>query len=249
MRRCEVENWGPLTCYKLARAKAARDGVQNMLWYTEQGKPYKQASVISREVKSLMVEGGIDRGFPAYSARHALITLLIKLGFTEVEANAFTGHSNNSHTALNHYFHLDVNLAGRRIVQEALKRVPDVAERIIEEDNKVQRVEEGEKPEMAQELGQAEVDAREIGLFEWGGAGSGSGGGGAGEGVRSGEGGRMGQARAEREVDMARMRRKVVEGLTAQASRGTVGQLGRKEREREPGSIGEVDPVFPSDWG
>jgi integrase len=124
IRKCEVENWCPLTCYKLARATAARDGVPNMLWYTEQGKPYKQASVISREVKSLMVEGRIDRSFPAYSARHALITLLIKLGFTEVEVNAFTGHSNNSHTALNHYFHLDGNWAGRRIVQEALRRAP-----------------------------------------------------------------------------------------------------------------------------
>jgi hypothetical protein len=59
-------------------------------------------------VKSLTVEGGIDRSFPAYSARHALITL-IRLGFTEVEVNAFTGHPNNSHTALNHYFHLDGN--------------------------------------------------------------------------------------------------------------------------------------------
>jgi hypothetical protein len=41
IRRCEVENWCPPTCYKLARARAARDGVPNMLWYTEQGKPYK----------------------------------------------------------------------------------------------------------------------------------------------------------------------------------------------------------------
>jgi hypothetical protein len=219
-----------------------------MLWYTEQGKPYKQASVISREVKSLMVEGGIDRSFPAYSARHALITLLIRLGFTEVEVNAFTGHSNNSHTALNHYFHLDGNWAGRRIVQEALRQAPEVTERIIEEDNKIQRVEEGEEPGAAQELGQVEADAMEIASFEWGGAGSENVGGEAGLGAGSVGGGGKGWAGGGRKVDMAGMRGKMMEGLAAGASQSLVGQLGRKERERDPGGIGEVDPVFPSDW-
>jgi hypothetical protein len=249
IRDCEVENWSPLFCYKLARARAAKDGVPNLLWYTEEGKPYKQASIISREVKNLMVEGGIDRKFPAYSSRHALITLLFKLGFSEVEVNAFTGHSNNSHTALNHYFHLDGNWAGKRIVQEALKHAPEVAERVIEEDNRIQRVEEGEEPELAQELGLAEADAKEIVSFEWERVEAGCAGGGTGvvSGVR--DGGGKGRARDEREVDTAGMRGKAMEGLTAGASRGLIGKRGREVGEREPGTIGEVDLVFPSDWG
>ena len=34
----------------------------------------------------------------------------------ETEVNAFTGHSNNSHTSLNYYCHLDRNWAGNTLV-------------------------------------------------------------------------------------------------------------------------------------
>jgi hypothetical protein len=147
IRSCKVANWCPLTCYRLLKEQSAARGALNTLWCTEQGKPYKQAAVISRELKGLLVEAGLDKSVPAYCARHALITFLLRLGFSEVEVNAHTGHSNNSHTALNHYFHLDGNWAGRRIVEEAVKGVPEKAERVIEEDNKVERVEEGEEVE------------------------------------------------------------------------------------------------------
>jgi integrase len=116
IRRCSVANWCPLTCYLLLREQARIRGVCNSLWCKEQGKLYAQPSVILWEAKAVVVKAGIDRRFPAYSARHALITFLLRPGFSEVEVNAYTGHSNNSHTALSHSFHLDGNRAGRRIV-------------------------------------------------------------------------------------------------------------------------------------
>jgi hypothetical protein len=88
------------------------------------------------------------------------------LGFSEVEVNAYTGHSNNSHTALNHFFHLDGNWAGR-IVEEALKGVPEKAKRVIQEDNKVQRVEEGEEVEDGAAEGAALVRGEELARFDW----------------------------------------------------------------------------------
>jgi outer membrane protease len=47
-----------------------------------------------------------------YSIRHAVITALFKF-MKETEVNAFTGHSNNPHTSLNYYYHLDKNWAGK----------------------------------------------------------------------------------------------------------------------------------------
>jgi site-specific recombinase XerD len=64
--------------------------VWNSLWCTEQGELYTQPSAISREVKTVLVKAGIDRHFPAYSARHALITFLLRLGFSEVEVGFYT---------------------------------------------------------------------------------------------------------------------------------------------------------------
>jgi hypothetical protein len=167
IRRCSVANWCPLTCYLLLKEQARARGVWNSLWCTEQGELYTQPSVISREVKAVMVKAGIDRHFPTYSARHALITFLLRLGFSEVEVNAYTGHSNNSHTALSHYFHLDGNWAGRKIVQEALKVVPEKAEEIIERDNRVQREEEGEELDAAAEADATGEAREELARFDW----------------------------------------------------------------------------------
>jgi hypothetical protein len=39
----------------------------------------------------------------------------------EMEVNAFTGHSNNSHTSLNYYYHLDKNWAGKMLVERKVQ--------------------------------------------------------------------------------------------------------------------------------
>jgi hypothetical protein len=160
-----------------------------------------------------MVKAGIDRHFSAYSARHALMTLLLRLGFSEVEVNAYTGHSNNSHTALAHYFHLDGNWAGKKIVQEALRVVPEKAEEITERDNKVQREEEGEELDVVAEADATGEVREELARFDWGGERSTEREGTASERRtstdRKGTGGRI----SSQGVDKAALRERVLDGL------------------------------------
>jgi hypothetical protein len=241
IRRCSVANWCPLTCYVLLKAMAAARGAPNALWCTEQGTLYTQPSVISRELKALLVAAGIDRSMPAYSVRHALITFLIKLGFSEVEVNAYTGHSNNSHTAFSHYFHLDGNWTGRRIVKEALKIVPEEAERVIARDNSLQRLEEGEEPEPALESETVEAGKEELVRFDW-------------TNEQSVE-----ESKTAAGIRAAWERKGKEKGVTSQeeaaaAKWGKVEAGLRQEAAQPPAprlerGAGEGDRVVPSDWG
>jgi hypothetical protein len=45
--------------------------------------------------------------FPGIFREERLVYTPASVGFSEVEANTFTGHSDNSHTALTPHFHLD----------------------------------------------------------------------------------------------------------------------------------------------
>jgi hypothetical protein len=47
------------------------------------------------------------------------------------------------------------------IVREALKRMPEAAVKMIGENNKIQGLEEGKEPEMAQVFDAAEANAKE----------------------------------------------------------------------------------------
>jgi hypothetical protein len=74
--------------------------------------------------------------YTAYSIRHALITELFNRGLKEQEVNAYTGHSNNAHTALTNYFHLEENWVGRKLVGAAGETtVSEQAALVIEQDN------------------------------------------------------------------------------------------------------------------
>ena len=85
----------------------------------------------------LLGEAGIPSEYTAYSIRHALITALFEKGLKEVEVNAYTGHSNNTHTALTHYFHLDGKWVGSELAENKRAEIPPIANQGIEEDNKV----------------------------------------------------------------------------------------------------------------
>jgi integrase len=63
-------------------------------------------------------------GYTAYSFRHSLIQALFDAGLDELQVNAYTGHSNNSHTAANYYYHVDKAWAGDRIRVQPTDRVP-----------------------------------------------------------------------------------------------------------------------------
>jgi hypothetical protein len=82
-----------------------------------------------RLLKTLLWAAGIPDVFAAYSFRHALITCLFAREHSEV--NAYTGHSNNSHTALSHYFHLDNRRLGREIALSGVKAMPEAAALLV----------------------------------------------------------------------------------------------------------------------
>jgi hypothetical protein len=113
LRRGRIPNLCPVAVYVVLCKEAERNGLHDILWGSEKGIPYKQPSAISRHVKLLLLEAKIPACYTTYSIRHALITALFAKGLSEPEVNAYTGHSNNAHPALTHYFHLDEKWAGK----------------------------------------------------------------------------------------------------------------------------------------
>jgi hypothetical protein len=64
-----------------------------------------------------------------------MITWFFSHGWSELQVNAYTGHSNNSHTALDHYFHLNKKWLGRELESGSFCEVPEPAVKAIREDN------------------------------------------------------------------------------------------------------------------
>jgi hypothetical protein len=96
---------------------------------------------------------GIDRKYPAYSIRHALITALFDAGLSESQVNAYTGHSNSAHTAATSYFHLNSKWIGHAIASNALSPAVFVsADPVVAQDNAERQVEQME------EYGENETD-------------------------------------------------------------------------------------------
>jgi integrase len=135
-RKGPVPNLCPLLAYCTIKTRASAKGLVGTLWGSKTGVAYKQAAALSRFLKNLLKEAGIPPIYTAYSIRHALITELFNRGLREQEANAYTGHSNNAHTALTNYFHLEENWVGRKLVGRASETtVSDEAAQVIEQDN------------------------------------------------------------------------------------------------------------------
>jgi hypothetical protein len=157
IRQGTVPNLCPLKAYKRLKEGARARETGGALWCSEQGALYKQPSFISRLIKALLMAAGVPAHFPAYSVRHALIIFLFALGWSEIRVNAFTGHSNNSHTAVTHYFHLDEKWLGKEIGRAVPQEVAVQAEDVIRKDNRVARLESGEDVE-------AEEKQKEMGV-------------------------------------------------------------------------------------
>jgi hypothetical protein len=128
-------NLCPLTVYRILKSEAVRKGLVDTLWGSKSGVPYKQASALSRLLKGLLCAAGVPSQYAAYSIRHALITALFDRGLKETEVNAYTGHSNNARTALTHYFHLDDNWVGKRLLEGKEMEMSDSAAQLIQRDN------------------------------------------------------------------------------------------------------------------
>jgi integrase len=67
---------------------------------------------IRKFLAKILKDANIPEVYKPYSIRHVVITALFQAGFDEKPVKAYTGHSNNSHTALNYYYHLDRSWAG-----------------------------------------------------------------------------------------------------------------------------------------
>jgi hypothetical protein len=134
----------PLTYYLMLKRWAKHRGLGSSLWGSEQGRPFATSASICRLLKNLLLQAGIPPEYSVYSIRHATITALFKAGLSELQVNAYTGHSNRSHTVASSYFHLDDVWAGVGLSSGPVEVPvePGVVES-IKEDNQANIKEEG----------------------------------------------------------------------------------------------------------
>jgi integrase len=153
IRRIESEALCPLCHALLLKQRAEALGTNDSLFCSEDGKPYATLTQPSRLLKQLLDDVGIDRKYPAYSIRHALITALFDAGLNESQVNDYTGLSHNAHTAATSYFHLNSKRVGHAIAAESLSPAAVAgAESVVETDNTEHQAEEME------EYGESDLD-------------------------------------------------------------------------------------------
>jgi integrase len=92
-----------------------------------------------------MAEAGIPPNYLPYSIRHALITYLYELDYSETQVNAYTGHSPNYHTTIRFYYHLDMNAVSRKITE--LVPISEQAMRSIMADQEGEEDQQGNEQE------------------------------------------------------------------------------------------------------
>jgi hypothetical protein len=121
--------------FDLCDARAESLG-SDWLFCSDAGKPYTTSDTLCKAMTELLTEKMHVVGYTGYSFRAAFITKMIRMGMSETEVNAYTGHSPNAHTALTNYFRLDKQWAGEKLRALPTDRVPvpTAAARIMEED-------------------------------------------------------------------------------------------------------------------
>jgi hypothetical protein len=95
--------------------RSARLGCPHSLFCSNLGRPYVRTDAINKAGKALLGRARIHPAYGFYSTRHSMISKLYTLGFDEKQVNAYTGHSNNHHTTLNFYYHLDTAWLGSKM--------------------------------------------------------------------------------------------------------------------------------------
>jgi hypothetical protein len=122
IRSAPEDRLSPRYYYDLLRARARGLGVTNSLFCSEKGQVYKRPDSIGHALVRLLCVG--IKGYTGYSLRAATIQALFDAGLSEHEVNAYTGHSNRSHTAITFYYHLDRAWAGDMIRFAPTDRIP-----------------------------------------------------------------------------------------------------------------------------
>jgi hypothetical protein len=130
----------------LLKRRAEGLGTNDFLFCSDDGKPYVQSTQLSRLLKQLLVDAGVDRKYPAYWMRHALITALFDAGLNESQVNAYTDHSHNTYTVATSNFHLNTKWVGHAIAAESLSPAGVAgADPAVEKDNAERQAEEMEE--------------------------------------------------------------------------------------------------------
>jgi hypothetical protein len=132
LRDDDIRILSPRFWFNFLRDRARRLGTQTALFVSDKGQPYMKSDAIGKALKQLLHDVGIPDYYKPYSIRHALITYLYELGYSETQVNAYTGHSPNYHTTIRFYYHLDMNAIGKKITE--LVEIPEKAQRTIEAD-------------------------------------------------------------------------------------------------------------------
>jgi hypothetical protein len=83
LRKMDNESLCPLHHYLLLQRRARGLGTDGSLFCSEDGKPYARLAQLSRLLKQLLGRAGIDRRYPVYSIRHALIMAVFNVGLSE----------------------------------------------------------------------------------------------------------------------------------------------------------------------
>jgi site-specific recombinase XerD len=115
LRDDEIEILSPRFWFNFLHNKALQRGITDAFFVSETGQAYTRSDSISRALKQLLADAGIPGTYLPYSIRHALITYLYELGFSEIQVNAYTGRSPNYHTTIRFYYHLDKNAMCKKI--------------------------------------------------------------------------------------------------------------------------------------
>jgi integrase len=110
-RHANETNLSAAWYYEVGIQRAISLGCPDALFCSDKGVPYSSPDVLCKGMTNLLYIMGIY-GYTSYSFRHALIQALFDAGLTETQVNAYTGHSNKSHTAVTWYYHLDKHWAG-----------------------------------------------------------------------------------------------------------------------------------------
>jgi integrase len=127
-RHSDERNLSAAWYFEIGIARAESLGCHDALFCSDSGLAYTSPDVLSKSMVLLLYRMGVF-GYTSYSFRHSLIQALIDAGLSEVQVNAYTGHSQKGHTAITWYYHLDKQWAGNII-----RTLSPLAKKVISED-------------------------------------------------------------------------------------------------------------------
>jgi hypothetical protein len=118
----------PRFYYDICLQRSTKLGCPDALLCSNSGRPYTRTDNVCKAGKACLGRSNIPAGYGLHSVRHALIQWLYSHGYDEKEVNAYTGHSNNYHTTLKFYYHLDKAWIGKKISEAGTPKLQPVAE-------------------------------------------------------------------------------------------------------------------------